>query len=590
MSVISTTEFHSGKKTPCDLILCIYNKEYHFTNYESLANPLFWLKIYRENNVQTATSAEKRKEVINIIKQFFTSYNLKPLNIFLVFPMIHFNIDTEKFQKDFENVIKNVENLTQTQKSKLIIRYGNIEGITPKDVLAFSTKGELKTVIERQQKQETLDELINKSSLFNMFYNFLHTSISMKIHNTGIGIGLDQFKETWDNTENKDDISIIFSGGFNRSILIKTRLSKTNRNTLYTHFNASADVCDILEGHWPIKLKSEPVTNRLYGLELECTTDYKIKDLMDAQDELFMVGKQDGSISGSKKLKIELVTVPMTLKAHKAQWSKWFTKLDYEKFDTTKKTTNGIHIHIDRKGFHDTQHMKNFAWFFGNPSNKQFLTEFSERDPSTLSHYTNFPDITTSSKKLEVYKRIQSYFPSKYFVVNFQKSKTIEVRLFKGIVSLAEIIKNLEFVDSVVEFTSMEKGPHHLTLKEYIRFLNGLPENKYQVLKEYIFKKMENLKNTLEVSEIKEIVFLETNPQRITEIINKENLLKKGINGFKLADILNKNMGKRVRIFNFDKEKGTIGVVHKYTEGSKLEGINSDVAKRFSTRTSTVNF
>ena len=190
---------------------------------------------------------------------------------------------------------------------------------------------------------------------------------------------------------------------------------------LYDIFQASADTCTILDGHWPIKLKNEPPTNRLYGLELECTSDHTIKELMDAQGELFMIGKQDGSISGSKDLRVELVTVPMTLKAHKVQWSKWFNNLDYNKFDTTKKTTNGIHIHIDRKGFNNSQHIKNFAWFFGNPSNKDFILEFSERDVNTLRQYANFPEFRPSNKKLRTYQEIQNYFPGKYFIVNFQK-------------------------------------------------------------------------------------------------------------------------------------------------------------------------
>ncbi len=62
--------------------------------------------------------------------------------------------------------------------------------------------------------------------------------------------------------------------------------------------------------------------------------------------------------------------------------------------------------------------------------------------------------------------------------VHYKGEKTVEIRIFKGIVSYATVVKNIEFVDSVVEFTRTA-NTNQVTLKHYLNWVSSLPSNKW---------------------------------------------------------------------------------------------------------------
>jgi hypothetical protein len=331
--------------------------------------------------------------------------------------------------------------------------------------------------------------------------------------------------------------------------MLKETVSDTNRRALYNILSYSTNPCSLLK--WPRQLPREhkPV---LYGVELEVATDYSCQDLIDAQKELFFIAKQDGSISGAGRTKAELVTIPMSLRQHKKDWAHWFRKLEYTQFDCTTQTNNGQHVHIDKTAFLNKRHRDNFIWFFLNPCNKTFITEMSERTRMSMEQFSPLPYYAPATTLIKIYKKVYDYAASMRGTINVNSRKpTIEVRLFRGIVSYASMLKNLEFVDAVFHFTQ-DKTYSEVTLKNFMTWLNALPVNRYKVLRKY-FSIMPKLNEHITASYVAQLVYSISDPQKICDKLNNSgHPLSSSV-----ATLLNKN--KR-RTFVFNKKTGKIEV------------------------------
>lgn len=261
------------------------------------------------------------------------------------------------------------------------------------------------------------------------------------------------------------------------------------RERLYTTFSYSTNVMNILGE----KFISEPKEFKppFYGVELEMSTDYSQRDLIDATEEPFFILKSDSSISGNKSRVYELVTLPMSIVAHKKRFAHFFSNLDYDTFDRSITTTNGMHVHISRAAFNDTKgkdtesHLRKFSYFFINPSNYQFLLAVSERTEDSLQRFSPIPRPSTHdiANHKALFKQSTGCWGRGAINVTSGKP-TVEVRLFKGIVSYATIVKNLEFTDSVFFFTQ-QATRSTLTLHHYLNWLKLQPANKYKTLREF---------------------------------------------------------------------------------------------------------
>lgn len=255
-----------------------------------------------------------------------------------------------------------------------------------------------------------------------------------------------------------------------------------------------------------------------YGVELESCSDYTPRQMVDAQKDLFFIMKQDGSISGSKPQKYEIVTVPATLKAHKRLWAELFEKIDYNNFDTTKNTGNGMHVHIGRS-FFTRQHLNRFTWFITNPANFEFMFTVSERpNKNDFARWAPMPFYDAYRSKHMAAKNSVSAAADLRGSVHFKGSATVEVRMFKGIVSYATIIKNLEFVDSVFHFTQ-NTNLSQLTLKNYLSWLGATEKNRYQTLKTF-FSEV-NTKDLVSNAEVQDYLWMESQDHLIAEKLNK---------------------------------------------------------------------
>lgn len=342
---------------------------------------------------------------------------------------------------------------------------------------------------------------------------------------------------------NEVHISVEWNGANQASIHASIPINDTNRTALYTVHSYNTNVMSVFNNKF-IKLPKEHKPT-YYGVELELTTDYSVNELIDAQHSLFFLAKNDSSISGSKRFRYELVTVPMSLRAQKMYWARWFNKLDYNKFDTTRNTTNGMHVHIGRDHFDDENHVKRMAWFYNNPANRDILVDISQRDERGLNSYATMYSWSGDMSKKDAIRNCDKYVGQLRGAVNLGSGKgTVEVRLFKGIVSYACIVKNLEFVDAVLNYTS-----EHLSMKQtfadFYKWLMATPTNKYLVLKKFL-DSVPKLNEKLEVIPLHESLFGSWNKEdKIVEIFNKSGKINNNI-----ITWFNKKKGKRTIILD----------------------------------------
>ena len=301
----------------------------------------------------------------------------------------------------------------------------------------------------------------------------------------------------------------------NTRIRINTTIVPNDRRRMERVLNYSANVLEYLP--YTIKGPKEG-TATLYGVELEANGDYSAKDLIKAQKDLFFFCKSDSSVYGSKANNYELVTVPASMKAHKRLWAEFFEQIDYSKFDCTKDTGNGMHVHIDRKAFSNAS-LRRFTWFMINPAHFDFMLAVSERpSKNNFNEWAAMPNLLNRTTKHKAARECVVANGRIRGAVHYKGSKTVEIRIFKGIVSYATIVKNIEFVDSIVSFTR-DNMHSQLTLQKYYDWLQATPKNKYETLKTFIAELKMN--DILAAATIQDYLWDDRNDTVTEEKLNK---------------------------------------------------------------------
>lgn len=354
---------------------------------------------------------------------------------------------------------------------------------------------------------------------------------------------------------------------------IKFPINRTSRRQLYTIRSYSTNPMDYLTYPNMEKKEKDPV---LVGVELEVSTDYTMQQLVDACNEPFFIGKEDSSISRTRATAVELVTAPCSFKYLKRQYALWFNNLDYAKFDVTTETNNGMHVHVGREHFEDNYHIRNFCWFFNNPANSNFMVYISERGTfEAMQRYSPIYQFPTSTSRTRAFKDIyriigQGHRGITNFKGGWANATTVEVRMFRGIVSYAAIVKNLEFVESVFYFSKSLTSYRQLSLSGYLKWLKNTPVNKYTLLKKFI--EQGDIDKMLLAAEIRDIIFNETNEEKIVSLLKHSGIRITN------AHIQYLNRGKK-RTFVLNKETNEIEII--YNNRSKLEPFNRSFAERY---------
>lgn len=254
----------------------------------------------------------------------------------------------------------------------------------------------------------------------------------------------------------------------------------------------------------PIRPKVEDLLNPYLGAEWEINNinssverpsikpfNKTVETIRTVGGEDYFFGTGDASLN---RQGIEFITMPAKLAEHRKRFKKI---LDALKNDThwknevlgTDQGRAGFHIHIDRRAFTDL-HLGKFVFFINSMVNRKFIKLLAQRTDSSIEHYCRFRDVKDlKGGEGNLTGRGLAYNGEKMYAVNLTKSSTVELRILGGAHTELEILKNFDFVHSLVMFT---RSVHRfkMTSGDYMAWLSK-NEGKYP----YICKWLRNQYN-----------------------------------------------------------------------------------------------
>ena len=219
-----------------------------------------------------------------------------------------------------------------------------------------------------------------------------------------------------------------------------------------------------------------------FGVELECDDGDDVDECV--YDLSSISGKHICKYDGSLNDGLELVTQPMTLKYHMYKYP-WYdisqTILDYG-FRSDQASTCGMHIHVDKCYFEDSQRAAVELSYIINKFISQ-LINFSRRFDSQMS-WCKVMHVDEDS--LRNYR--DTYVDmdvERYRAINVQNSYTIEFRLWKGTLNVKTIMATLQMTQVLCDIVKENSGNieyfKNLTWKDICK-----AGNKYEELNDYL--------------------------------------------------------------------------------------------------------
>ena len=209
---------------------------------------------------------------------------------------------------------------------------------------------------------------------------------------------------------------------------------------------------------------STPLAANRIGIELEflvrsaIDNSYCIREVeraafatMSVLPAEYAVAKRDGSL---KDVGFELVTRPDTYEFHRDTLIEHMPKfpsglLGWRQCNDNngEPISTGLHINVERRG-KSILHQAKMLWFMFNPVNKPFLQLYAGRSETA---YAAFP---REAKWKYVWDDClpENRGSNKYMAV-YMQSRVMEFRLFRSHAQVKGVIRCLEFVQSLVEYT-----------------------------------------------------------------------------------------------------------------------------------------
>ena len=237
--------------------------------------------------------------------------------------------------------------------------------------------------------------------------------------------------------------------------------------------------------HW---VENDPDADRrvFMGFELEVESngeDYDGPELVRSHLGDLVYFKEDGSLDDG----FEIVTHPMTLAyAHSMDWA-WTQGLLDKGYRSWDRSSCGLHVHVDRRGFNGRLHQYSFTLLLMR--NKALSYLIAGRQGNSYASFDK-------GMRTEIPKHLkgQDNCVQRYSAVNVLPTATLEVRMFKGSLKKERILAALEYVHSAVEYSRGARSgvgaEEYLTAPAFIQWLRGR-KNLYPNLLSYVNQSVE---------------------------------------------------------------------------------------------------
>lgn len=237
------------------------------------------------------------------------------------------------------------------------------------------------------------------------------------------------------------------------------------------------------------KQASGEVSETFIGIELEvnrkdaddedCNT---MAEQIEWEEHLYF--KKDSSISNSRWEGFEIVSHPATWKwwnAQKRRIASILERLRNNEFRSYESGLCGMHIHISKAGLSPLTIFKLQKLVYENAGTAHKL---SCRRLADLSQWASVDD-KDNKQRIELSKK-RAISKTRYSALNFT-NKTIEFRLFRGTLAEAGFWRNMEIVQSMIQFCE-RYGMEQMTEQMYLDYVRA-NKKEYPNLAEFIGRK-----------------------------------------------------------------------------------------------------
>lgn len=224
----------------------------------------------------------------------------------------------------------------------------------------------------------------------------------------------------------------------------------------------------------------DPEENTLFmGMELEVERSKKAtKSIRQIHTEIVKLLPEKVSCVGDGSLSdgLEIVSVPATLDTHYNIWRNFLRSDIRKQIVSFIRSSCGIHIHLSKESF-STLSLGKFIHFINKPENQEFIDFIAQRKANS---YNNRSDtkITGISKDKNLVFDTNGNTNRHYDSVNVENEHTVEVRIFKGTLSYASVMKNFEFCHALHRYVTFVASNNQLTHSDFTNWLLGSQEIK----------------------------------------------------------------------------------------------------------------
>lgn len=224
------------------------------------------------------------------------------------------------------------------------------------------------------------------------------------------------------------------------------------------------------------RLRSETKDKLRFGIELEVegyeSSNQAAEYIRTLLDPAYCTLKRDGSLGEAG---VEIVTRPDSVAVHKRMFAAFFKDSPGRALSSWNTGRCGMHVHVSRSALSELQIGKMLC-FLNEPAAVNFISKIAGRKPCSWCkvHKKKVGDVFREGDR--------------YTALNVTGSNTVEVRIFKGTLAEVGFLKNLEFVQALVEFTS----PASRSIAEatsYRAFCEWLPRKAYPNLFQFLVSK-----------------------------------------------------------------------------------------------------
>lgn len=187
------------------------------------------------------------------------------------------------------------------------------------------------------------------------------------------------------------------------------------------------------------------------GIEIEIGTPGVLAECAEiAHTALGGLGylKEDCSITDHYSSGFEIVTHPMTHEYARNSFP-WHM-LDALRNEGADANDTGIHVHVSRDGFSDTDHI--YRWLRLLMSNKEQCIKIARRDSTQWAFFREF-------NAGDARRMANGYSFRRYEAINNENSSTIELRMFRGSLDRTEIQSAFDLTHASVEYTRDNECP-----------------------------------------------------------------------------------------------------------------------------------